>query len=250
MTPYQSHLSISAIIQARMGSTRLPGKVLKQVLGKPLLQWIIERLQRCKYLNSIVVATTTLPEDNPIEALALSESVECFRGDSEDVLSRYIGAMRRFGTDIGVRITGDCPLIDPSIVDEAIQLFLDPSSHFDYVSNCVKRTYPRGLDVEVFSFEALEQANRSANTKEEREHVTYYIVTHPTLFNMGSMEQKEDLSSLRLTVDTEEDFLLVSKIIEGLAEKHPHFGLPEIVTLLSNHPEWLAINAHIQQKKV
>lgn len=250
MTPYQSHLSITAIIQARMGSTRLPGKVLKKVLGKPLLQWIIQRLRRCKELTSVVVATTTLPEDNPIEALCLSESVDCFRGDSEDVLSRYIGAMRHFGTDIGVRITGDCPLIDPAIVDETIQLFLDPASHFDYVSNCVKRTYPRGLDVEVFSFDALEQAYRSATTKEEREHVTYYILTHPTLFNIGSMEQKEDLSSIRLTVDTEEDFLLVSKIIEGLAEKHPHFSLPEIIALLSKNPEWLSINAHVQQKKV
>lgn len=233
-----------------MGSTRLPGKALKKVLGKPLLQWIIERLRRCKELTSIVVATTTLPEDNPIAALCQEESVEYFRGESEDVLSRYIGAMRHFGTDIGVRITGDCPLIDPMIVDEAIQLFLDPSSHFDYVSNCVKRTYPRGLDVEVFSYEALEQAYRSATTKEEREHVTYHILTHPTLFNIGSLEQREDLSSLRLTVDTEEDFLLVSKIIEDLGNKHLDFALPEIIALLSNHPEWLTINSHIQQKKV
>lgn len=250
MTPYQSHLSITAIVQARMGSTRLPGKVLKKVLGKPLLQWLIGRLKRCKCLSSVVVATTTLPEDNPIEALCHEESVDCFRGDSEDVLSRYIGAMRRFGTDVGVRITGDCPLIDPMIVDQAVELFRDPSSRFDYVSNCINRTYPRGMDVEVFSFEALEQANRSAATKAEREHVTYYIVTHPTLFNLGSIEQKEDLSSIRLTVDTEEDFILVSKVLEALGEKHPGFLLSDIIALLAKHPEWLSINAHVQQKKV
>lgn len=242
------HLSITAIIQARMGSTRLPGKVLKTVLGKPLLLTLIERLQKAKTLSNIVVATTTKEEDNPIETLCRDAGVPCFRGDSEDVLSRYIHAMRFFGVDIGVRITGDCPLIDPDIVDKAVLLFLESSAQFDYVSNCVKRTYPRGMDVEVFSYETLEKVYQEASTSDEREHVTYYILTHPTLFNIGSLEEKENLSFLRLTVDTPEDFLLISKIIETLGVKSPHFSLAEIITTLSKHPDWIEINAHVKQK--
>lgn len=242
--------SICAIIQARMGSERLPGKVLKTVLGKPLLLYLLERLRLAKTLSKIIVATTTLEEDNPIEALCHEVGISCFRGDSEDVLSRYIHAMRFFGVDVGVRITGDCPLIDPFIVDEAVLLFSEGQSKFDYVSNCVNRTYPRGMDVEVFSYEALERAFHEATTKEEREHVTYYILMHPTLFNIGSLEERENLSFLRLTVDTPEDFLLISKIIENLSVKHPYFSLAEIVSLLSRNPEWQEINAQIRQKKV
>jgi len=241
-----SHTSVSAIIQARMGSTRLPGKVLKPILGKPLLFYVTERLKKAKTLSDIIVATTTLEQDNVIETFCKESGIPCFRGDSEDVLSRYIHAMRFFGTDIAVRITADCPLVDPEIVDQAALKFLEGS--FDYVGNTINRTYPRGMDVEVFSYEALERAYVESTTKAEREHVTHYILTHQTLFNIFSLEEKENLSAFRLTVDTPEDFLLVAKIIESF--KTPHFSLQEIMTLLSRHPEWLAINAHIQQKAV
>lgn len=250
MTLKASHILVSAIVQARMGSTRLPGKVLKPVLGLPLLLILINRLKMAKTFSHIVVATTTNEEDNLIEALCKQESILCFRGDSEDVLSRTLGAMRFYGVDVGIRITGDCPLIDPVIVDKAVRLFLNSYPSFDYVSNCIKRTYPRGMDVEVFSYEALERVFENNPTKEEREHVTYGILTKPKLFRLGSLEEKEDLSFLRLTVDTSEDFLLVSNILEEFLPKNLHFSLQDIVALLVKHPEWIEINAHVRQKEV
>lgn len=239
---------VVVIVQARMGSTRLPGKSLKKILDKPLFGYVGERLAACKEVSQFVIATTTSPLDDPIADYCTAHDIACFRGSEEDVLQRYQGAAEKFHADVIVRVTGDCPLTDPAIVDEAVRLFR--SGHYDYVSNVIKRTYPRGFDVEVFSKNALEKAASSAVNPSEREHVTPYIHHHPELFRIGDLSCAEDTSFYRLTVDHQEDFELVSKIILELFPKNPYFSLQDVLRLLRKHPDWAQINAHIKQKEI
>ncbi|WP_310829670.1 glycosyltransferase family protein [Paenibacillus pedocola] len=242
-------MRIVAIIQARMGSTRLPGKIMKEVVNKPLLEYQIEQVRRSRTIDQIVIATTTKDAEQPIIDLCKRMSVDYYRGPEEDVLSRYYQAACCYGADTVVRLTSDCPLVDPAVIDEVITAFLSHSAGYDYVSNTMERTYPRGYDVEVFSMKVLEQAFKEAGSAAEREHVTSYLYGHPEVFRVGQVKQTPDLSAYRLTVDTEEDFELMARVITALCGKSIEwFTLGDVVSILQEHPEWILINAHIEQK--
>ncbi|WP_099354150.1 cytidylyltransferase domain-containing protein [Fredinandcohnia onubensis] len=241
-------MKIVATIQARMGSTRLPGKVLKKVLGKPLLEYQIERLKKSKIIDKIVVATTTKKSDQAIIDLCERLSIDYTRGSEEDVLARYYNAALESEADIIVRITSDCPLISPSVIDQVITTFLQNAPRYDFVSNTIERTYPRGFDTEVFAFNALEQAYKEGFEYLYREHVTTYILRNPTKFQMKNVKYKRDLSKYRLTVDTEEDYELIRNIIEILYPKNPNFELEDIIRLLEKRSDLFLLNAHVQQK--
>ena len=223
-----------------MGSSRLPGKVLKDIAGRPMLSYQIERLRRVKRAERIVVATTDQTADDAVERFCQKEKIACVRGSEHDVLARYHLAIERFPADVVVRITADCPLIDPAIVDEAIAAY-EP----DYVSNMLETTYPYGMAVEVFSAQALREAHREAKDPAEREHVTPFIYRHPERYRLRSLTMAPNLSHHRWTVDTPEDFELVSRLLKTLK---PHFTLQDVLAVLDEHPDWCAINAHVEQK--
>lgn len=237
-----------AIIQARMGSTRLPGKILMKVMDKPLLEYQIERVQRSKRIDEIVVATTTDQKDDEIVAWCNKMNVTSYRGSEDDVLSRYYEAATKNKADLIVRITSDCPLIDPDVIDQTISLILQ--NDYDYVSNILERTYPRGMDVEVFWYTTLEKTHVSTRSQAEREHVTPFIYRNPSLFKLGGVTYPHDLSKYRWTVDTVEDFNLIENILTHLYTRKKEFTLEDVLRLLEQHPEWNQINAHIEQKKI
>jgi spore coat polysaccharide biosynthesis protein SpsF len=244
------NFKVVIIVQARMGSTRLPGKHLKQILGRPMLSFLIERLRRVKKAQEIIIATTDQLIDEKIIKVCKEEKVNYFRGDEENVLDRYYQTAKKFKAKIIVRITADCPLIDPEIIDRTINVFLDNYPKFDYVSNSLNHTFPRGMDVEVFSFESLKKVVKWGMSSEEKEHVTPYYYRHPEKFSLENVENEKNLSSFRLTVDTPEDFFLISKIIQELYPLNPNFTLVDILNLLAKHPDWLVINSKVQQKKL
>lgn len=238
------------ISQTRMTSSRLPGKVLKPVLGKPLLAYFVERLRRIDRADQIVIATTVNCSDEPIVDLCRTLQVPFTRGSEEDVLERYYDAALVSGADIVVRVTSDCPLIDPALVNETINFFQQHSDRFDYVSNSADNSYPIGMGVEVFSRRVLNEAHFQATKTFEREHVTPFLYTHPERYRIGSICSPRDLSMHRLTVDTPEDLELITLIIEALTPHKPDFNLADILELLSEHPDWSLINADIRQKKL
>lgn len=235
-------------MQARMGSTRLPGKVLKKVLGKPLLLYQIERLRRVALATNIVIATTSLPQDQVIVDLCKQHHIPVFCGSEEDVLNRYYLAAKQVNADVVVRVTADCPLIDPEVVNKIIAFYLNHFPRYQYVSNTLDRTFPRGMDTEVFSFKALEQAFTDSKRPEEREHVTPYIYQNPQLFNLANVAYESNQSDHRWTVDTQEDFDLISAIITALYPTHPNFSMEDVLDLLKARPDWIKINAHVRQK--
>ncbi|MGD0622022.1 MAG: glycosyltransferase family protein [Thermacetogeniaceae bacterium] len=238
------------IVQARMTSTRLPKKILLPVLNKPLLEYQVERLRRVRLCDDLVIATTENKTDDPVVELCRMLQVPYFRGPEEDVLARYFGAALEFEADTVVRITSDCPLIDPEIIDKVIDAFNGHGDRFDYVSNSLKRTYPRGMDTEVLPFNVLKEAYVEAVAAEEREHVTPFIYLRPGRYRLGSVVNDVDHANYRLTVDTREDFELIKLLIEKLYPSNPLFNLQDILGLLLANPEWAAINSHIEQKKL
>lgn len=242
-------MNIVAVIQARMTSTRLPGKVLKKILNKTLLEYELERISRSKHINKIVVATTTNETDDPIVALCNQLSFSCYRGSEEDVLSRYYEAAKEYNADVVVRLTSDCPLIDPLIIDHVIESYLEYPTKYDYVSNTMQRSYPRGMDTEVFSFQVLSEASREATEYFHKEHVTPFIWGNAERFKLREVLYSNDHSHHRWTVDTPEDFELIKLIIENLYPQNLRFRLEDILCLISDNPEWSLINAHIEQKK-
>lgn len=231
---------ILAVLQARCSSTRLPGKVLKPILGTPMLLKQVERIKRSKLIDLLLVATSVEPSDDQIAQLCAKHAIDCFRGSLEDVLDRFYQAVERHNPGHVVRITGDCPLIDPEIIDQTIELHL--RGQYDYTSNCLERTYPHGLDVEVFTAASLEAAWREAALPYEREHVTPYLKEHPALFKIGSLKNSVDLSHLRWTVDYESDYVLVKRIYESLYQANPAFTTADILALLDAKPELSLIN--------
>jgi len=243
-------VKVAAIIQARMGSTRLPGKVLKKVLGKTLLEYQIERVKRAKTIDEIIIATTTKESDDPIVQLCQQLSIPYYRGSEEDVLSRYYEAATKFNVDVVVRLTSDCPIIDPNVIDKVVEHYLENKDRYDYVSNTLTRTYPRGLDTEVMSYEVLKRAHEEAKELVYREHVTAYIYHHPDQFRLCNVSNEKDESKHRWTVDTEEDFLLIKNILETLYPINPLFTLEDVIQILRDKPKWIEINAHVQQKKL
>ncbi|HEX3032696.1 MAG TPA: glycosyltransferase family protein [Bacillota bacterium] len=243
-------MKVVAIVQARMTSTRLPGKILLEVMDKPLLAYQMERLRQVPNLDEIWLATTSNATDDLLEKFGYDQGIPIFRGSEDDVLSRYYHSATRAGADVVVRITSDCPLIDPEVVEQIVGLYLQNQDQYDYVSNTLERSYPRGMDIEVFSFRALEQAFNEGHQQYEREHVTPYIYQHPDLFRLKNVKLANPQDEYRWTVDTEEDFLLIKLILENIYPVNRDFRLQDILTLLAEHPEWSAINAHIEQKKL
>lgn len=241
-------MKVVCIMQARVGSTRLPGKVLKKICGKTVLEHDIDRLKRVKNIEQIVIATTTLERDNAIVEEAKRLGVDYFRGSEEDVLSRYYYAAKENEADVVVRVTSDCPLIDPQVTEKVIKFYLE--NKYDYVNNTIVKSFPRGLDTEVFNFQSLKKAFLEATTLRDREHVTPYIWDNPTIFNLGCFVNDKDYSYLRWTLDTPEDFELISEIYKYLYSDNQCFGMKDIVELYSKHSELLNVNKDIKQKEV
>ena len=240
-------MKIAAIIQARMGSTRLPGKVLMDLGGDTVLGRVVRRVQRVRRVTEVLVATTTSGADDAIVRECERLGVASFRGSENDVLDRYYHAARAHSASVVVRITSDCPVIDPELVDETIRVFLQENAA--YCSNVIPRTYPRGLDTEVFTTAALERAWREAGQPYEREHVTPYITRHGEFFRQASKSAEQDWSQYRWTVDTSEDLQLAREIYARFAPRDD-FGWHEIIALMEREPGLAELNAHIVQKPV
>ncbi|MFN2152940.1 MAG: cytidylyltransferase domain-containing protein [Anaerolineales bacterium] len=270
-----------AIIQARMSSSRLPGKVLLDLGGKPMLEWVVERTRRAQYVNEVVVATTLDPADDPIFEFCKRKDYRVGRGSVYDVLDRFYQAATHFQADVVVRITADCPLIDPGLIDDAVRLLLSgtgaldlrlklSASRFDFIANRLPppwgRTYPIGLDVEVMTFDALERAWRTAIPKHQREHVTpflyegtpvdqlkysvpntpYSSAMTPDGQHIALLHHTPDYGDLRWTVDTPEDLALVRKIVSYFPDDT--FSWKDVLALVQEHPDLTQINAQIQHK--
>jgi spore coat polysaccharide biosynthesis protein SpsF len=223
-------MSVLTILQARMSSSRLPGKVLKPLLGEPMIGRQIERLRRSRHLGRLVVATSTEPSDQPLAVYCASIGVEAFRGPLDDVLGRFGQALAAFEpAEHVVRLTADCPLADWEVIDAVIDLHL--KSGADYTSNALERTYPKGLDVEVMTAEALRAACAEAQDPYEREHVTPFLYRHPERFRLVQLTQPEKLDQLRWTVDTPEDFEFVTRVYEALHPADNAFTSADILAL-------------------
>jgi len=247
-------MKIAAIIQARISSTRLPGKVLKELpfnSGITCLEQVIRRLKKSKKIDDIVIATTEDKEDNEIVDIAKKEDVKYFRGSKENVLSRYYFAAKKNNIDVVVRITSDCPCIDVDITDLTIDAHINKVA--DYTSNSLTRTYPHGLDVEVFNFNALEEAYKNATKYYEKEHVTPYIYKNPQKFKINIVKAPKELyaSDIRITLDTEEDYALLCAVFDYLYPKNEYFNAYDIVNLFNKEKPWLKlINKKVVQKKI
>lgn len=224
-----------AILQARMSSTRLPGKVMKPLAGRPMIERQLERLRRCAGLR-LVVATSTHASDDPLAHHLRDIGVDVFRGSLDDVLDRFVGAASEFAAEGQVvRLTADCPLADPGVIDDCVRLHAELG--VDYASNGRRRTYPRGLDVEVFTLEALLTAGREATDPYDREHVTPYLYRNPERFSQGELVQARDESDLRWTVDTPDDFAFVERVYDSLYPGKPDFTSDDIRALPFSHFE-------------
>jgi spore coat polysaccharide biosynthesis protein SpsF len=234
-----------AIIQARMGSTRLPGKVLMPIGDRTMLAWVVTRAQRASALDEVTVATTESSADDAIVAECVAHGVRCFRGSEDDVLDRYHQSAAAFEADVVVRVTSDCPLIDPGILDEVIAAFENHPA--DYVSNFLTRRHPRGLDVEVMSRAALDTAWRNATQPYERAHVTPYLYRNQSRFRVHEVVLGEDHSDLRWTVDTHEDLEVVRRIVDALGGR-ADFTWREALEVVRKDPRLAEINRSVRQK--
>lgn len=248
MNSLSSEKKATVIIQARLGSTRLPGKVLKSLCGKPILWHVWNRLTYSKNVDEIIIATTDQSEDDLIESFCRENSIPFFRGSTNDVLNRYYETAKNFRASTIIRVTSDCPLIDPIIIDQIITSYRNEKA--DYMSNVLIRSFPRGLDVEIFSFELLERADKEAALEYEREHVTPFIYNKPELFALKNFVNSEDLSFHRWTVDTEDDFRLIEIIYKSLYGKKEIFLMDDILNLFKENPDLLKINKQVEQKKL
>jgi spore coat polysaccharide biosynthesis protein SpsF len=244
-------LTAVAIIQARAGSTRLPGKVLRLLAGRTVLSHVVERVKAVAGVDRVVVATTTQSCDDELTQEALHSGAQVFRGSEQDVLSRYFSSASEAGADTVIRVTSDCPLLDPYVVSDMLDRFLKAAASgngFDYMSNGLRRTFPRGLDAEVFTMDALGVAHRSAKQSYEREHVTPYIYQHPEQFSINSFEAEADLSHYRWTLDTEDDFAMLTRVFDALSRPPSLLTTAEVLDFLRRHPEVAQINSGVQQK--
>lgn len=226
---------VLAILQARMSSSRLPGKVLKPILDKPILAYQIERIKQSKKIDKIVLATSIGIEDNPLENLANSLNIDCFRGDLNNVLKRFYDCATLYNADIVVRLTGDCPVIDPQIIDEVVSLHIISNS--DYTSNTLYRTFPDGLDVEVLNFKTLEKTYQNAVEKEDLEHVTKYIYTNKDKFKLSNYKNDIDYSYIRWTLDNIDDFYFFKHFYE--IKKDSFFNWKEILSFTKDEKKFL-----------
>lgn len=248
-----SEKNIVAIIQARMGSRRLPGKVLKDIGGRPMLSWVVERASRAQTIDKVVVATTTEASDQPIAEFCSQADYAYTRGKVYDVLDRYYTASQQFEADVIVRLTADCPVIDPNIIDKTVQTFLDARPPADFVANRLPppwgRTYPIGLDVEVCTFRGLETAWKQAKRPHQREHVMPYLYENEDRFNILLVNHERDYGNLRWTVDTPADLTLIREVVSRFGERDD-FSWDEILALFEREPALKKINADVEHKQV
>ncbi len=237
---------VGIIIEARVNSQRLYGKVLKKIKGKATLELMIERLKSVSFLNDIIIATSLNPLDNEIVKLAKENSVKYFRGSESDVMSRVLKAAQKFKIEIIISIPGDCPLIDPSCVEEVLKFFLRNS--YDYVSSALSNTFPSGMETQVYNTSVLMKASKMTNSKEDREHVTLFIYKNPNLFKVKSLVAPKKFSrpELRLVLDEPEDFKLISLIFKKLYSNNEVFSLSKIIQFLDDHPKYKKLNQHIK----
>jgi spore coat polysaccharide biosynthesis protein SpsF len=231
---------VVAIIQARLGSSRLPAKMLKDLSGKPLIYHIYNRLKASRLINKVVIATTNLPKDALLQDWAEQNGITCYRGSEDNVLSRYYYAATEVEADIIVRITGDDPFKDSNIIDKVIELLI--REELDFACNNFPPSFPEGLDAEVFTYSALKKAFENSNNDFEKEHVTQYFYRNPNLFEIKNYAYHEDFSYLRLTVDTQNDFKLAEEIYNRLYENNEFFGFEEILSLMKSEPDLFRIN--------
>ena len=246
-------MKIGIIIQARSSSTRLPGKIFKKLpFGGNLsvLDQVIKRVKRSKEAGEIIIATTEDVADKSVVEIADKNGVKWFRGSKYDVLARYYLAAKENNIDIVVRVTSDCPCIDSEIIDLVVSTQQRTKS--DYVANCLERSYPHGLDTEVFTFDALSQAYKNAKKDHEREHVTPYICANPDIFQIKNIKAPKKLFApeIRVTIDLEEDYVLLCAVFDYLYTKKPFFGANDLIGLFKNKPWLKLINKKIVQKKI
>jgi spore coat polysaccharide biosynthesis protein SpsF len=230
------------IVQARMGSTRLPGKVMKEVAGRPMLAQQIKRLKQCTAADDLMIATTDLPPDDIIMELARKLDVGCFRGSEQDVLGRYVGAARQAQAEVVVRVTADCPLIDSEVIDRVIRELTDHAGECDYASNVIRRTYPQGLDVEAMFWDTLLRLDRLSRAPVDREHVTVLPRARPDLFLCRSIEDDRDNADLRWTVDTEIDLQVIRALFGALDLAKNPLPYRQVIAYVRAHPELAGLN--------
>ena len=240
-------MRVVAIIQARMGSSRLPGKVLLPLAGKPVIEHVINRVSASKAFAAVVVATTDRTIDDPLAERAAAFGAMVVRGDENDVLSRFAKAASVARADVIMRITADCPLIDPDVLAQMVDRFRE--GDVDFVTNCVVRTFPRGLDAELFSGAALDIMQARATTPAQREHVTPYLYQHPNRFRIVNHAGANDHSDYRLTLDTDMDLALLQRLFGAFADPDA-VRLDDIILLMRANPSWQLINADVEQKQI
>jgi len=241
---------VLAVVQARVGSTRLPGKALLSIAGKPMVAHVLQRVQAIRAVDQVVLATTVRSEDDELADFARSVGIACVRGSVDDVLDRFRAAVTSYPTDVVVRGTADCPLLDPRVSARVLRKYLRLSGRVDYVSNVRPLTYPDGLDTEVFSSQALERACHLATRPSDREHVTTYMLDHPEEFTRSKVKHRPNLSAKRWTVDTKEDLEFVRAVYGALSPRGDRiFGMTEVLELLRQRPDLEMINAHIRRNE-
>ena len=238
---------IIAILQARMGSSRLSGKVLRKIKGKTLLELYLNRVKPSQLIDKIVIATTTKSSDDAIEELAKRLGFDCFRGSESDLLDRFWQCAKKYKADVVVRLTADDPFVDYQVIDRAIKIFTE--NQVDFVTNHFEPTYPEGLDTEIYSIGALERSLQEAKLLSEREHVFPYIQNHQSRFKIINFRQDSDYSHLRWTIDYDCDFKMTEIIYDYLYKDKPIFLQDDILSLLEKHPEIAEMNAHINRKE-
>lgn len=241
------NVNIIGIIQARMNSSRLPGKVLLPLMGAPMILRQLERIKQCKKLDQILLATSTSTTDDPLVDIAEASGYEVYRGSLENVLDRFYCAATKYNANHVVRITGDCPLIDPNVIDQVVERHLEQKN--DYTSNAMICSFPDGLDTEVITISALYQSVENARLPSELEHVTQYINKHPEIFKLGNFLCFKDLSHMRWTVDEPEDYDFVVNVFEELYLENPQFKMADVVKLLHDKPDLQKINSCFERNE-
>lgn len=238
---------VIAIVQARMTSTRLPGKVLKKLAGKTVIWHVFNQLSFSQKINKIILATSTDPSDDLLEEWAIKNNKNFFRGDLDNVLKRFYDTAKKFNGEVIVRITADCPLIDPKVVDKVVEKFIN--GDYDYLSNTNPPTFPDGLDTEVFTFNALKEANENAKLKSELEHVTPYIRNHPEKFKLGNFSGTTNYENYRWTLDNPEDYKFLTAIFDNLYKENSFIDHKAVLKFISQNKELLKINSKIKRNE-
>ena len=243
-------MKIVATVQVRMGSTRLPGKAMKDLLGKPVLGRLLERVNRAKTIDEVVVATSVNSQDDVIERYCKRAGVSCFRGNEDDVLGRILGALKYYEAEVAVEIFGDCPLVDPAIIDQVVRFYLANIGKYDFVGNDLTTTYPPGVEVEVYSVSALKDAYRRTKEPNIREHGTLFIRQHPEIYRLYNIEAPPELNypGMEIELDTIEDFVVIEAIFRHFLPDKPVFDTYDVVDFLLNNSELQEVNRKVERR--